>query len=268
MAILGDDQAADLRRAIFHSPLSPSSTPSPKKTTQPPRLQKRPNSPPSSSDSKKSPRRISRPARRAVFKALSQRDASPGDLSLGSPFLSRTHPANTLDPNNPRPLPHRRQIPAYDPKNLSIVSCSQPDWDLAIPHHPIAPSFLRLATLADFPKAKSTRPCNAKKAISQPPTPANWSCEDPPFASTSPAQTSQGDDFGSTPNASCLGKDRTPKPFDHRYRASGWQESCPQNNFRRIIAALIPAGEFCNHKINYLSEPGLPKSPSNEPSPS
>ncbi len=34
----------------------------------------------------------------------------------------------------------------------------------------------------------------------------------------------------------------------------GLQESCPQNNFRRIIAASIPPGEFCNHKINYFPE--------------
>jgi hypothetical protein len=29
------------------------------------------------------------------------------------------------------------------------------------------------------------------------------------------------------------------------------QESSPQNNFRRIIAAFVPAGEFCNHTVNY-----------------
>jgi hypothetical protein len=32
------------------------------------------------------------------------------------------------------------------------------------------------------------------------------------------------------------------------------QESSPQNNFRRVIGALIPQGEFCNHKVNYLPE--------------
>jgi hypothetical protein len=35
----------------------------------------------------------------------------------------------------------------------------------------------------------------------------------------------------------------------------GLQESSPQNNFRRIIACLIPKGQFCNHKINYFPEP-------------
>ena len=44
------------------------------------------------------------------------------------------------------------------------------------------------------------------------------------------------------------------KAFHHRYRRVGLQESSPQNNFRRIIAALISAGEFCNHNVNYLPE--------------
>jgi len=34
----------------------------------------------------------------------------------------------------------------------------------------------------------------------------------------------------------------------------GWQESSALNNFRRIIAARIPSGLFCNHKINYIPE--------------
>jgi hypothetical protein len=42
------------------------------------------------------------------------------------------------------------------------------------------------------------------------------------------------------------------KTFHHRYERVAVQESSPQNNFRRVIAALIPAGEFCNHKINYV----------------
>lgn len=41
------------------------------------------------------------------------------------------------------------------------------------------------------------------------------------------------------------------KAFHHRHARVGLQESCPQNNFRRIIAANVPAGEFCNHKVNY-----------------
>jgi len=44
------------------------------------------------------------------------------------------------------------------------------------------------------------------------------------------------------------------KAFDHRWPRVGLQESSPQNNFRRIIASYVAAGEFCNHKVNYFSE--------------
>jgi hypothetical protein len=51
------------------------------------------------------------------------------------------------------------------------------------------------------------------------------------------------------------GKKPDAKAWHHRHRRVGLQESCPQNNFRRIIACLIPKGQFCNHKINYFPEP-------------
>ena len=50
------------------------------------------------------------------------------------------------------------------------------------------------------------------------------------------------------------GKSSEAKAFHHRFPRAGLQESSPQNNFRRIIAAYVPAGEFCNHKINYVPE--------------
>jgi hypothetical protein len=46
-------------------------------------------------------------------------------------------------------------------------------------------------------------------------------------------------------------KDPESKAFHHQHARVGLQESSPQNNFRRIIAAFVPAGEFCNHTVNY-----------------
>ena len=50
------------------------------------------------------------------------------------------------------------------------------------------------------------------------------------------------------------GKPASIKANHHQTSRIGWQESSAQNNFRRIIAAMIPAGQFCNHKINYFPE--------------
>lgn len=52
------------------------------------------------------------------------------------------------------------------------------------------------------------------------------------------------------------GKKPGAKAWHHREPRIGLQESCPQNNFRRIIASMIPAGHFCNHKINYFPKSG------------
>jgi hypothetical protein len=65
---------------------------------------------------------------------------------------------------------------------------------------------------------------------------------------------SQGEDLYLDVRKFLASKGRDTKAYHHQYRRTGLQESCPQNNFRRIIASLVPAGSFCNHKVNYLPE--------------
>jgi hypothetical protein len=44
------------------------------------------------------------------------------------------------------------------------------------------------------------------------------------------------------------------KALHHKVRRIGWQESSALNNLRRIIAAPVSKGVYCNHKINYIPE--------------
>ena len=44
------------------------------------------------------------------------------------------------------------------------------------------------------------------------------------------------------------------RAFAHRERRAGFQRSAPQNNFRRLIAAIIPPGEFCFDTIKFVPE--------------
>ncbi|MFW6066028.1 MAG: hypothetical protein ACOC9S_04345, partial [Planctomycetota bacterium] len=69
-----------------------------------------------------------------------------------------------------------------------------------------------------------------------------------------PRAASQGSDLYLDVDAFLRGKGENTKAHHYRYPRIGLQESSPQNNFRRIIAAMIPAGEFCNHTVNYLPE--------------
>ena len=50
------------------------------------------------------------------------------------------------------------------------------------------------------------------------------------------------------------GTGREFKSDHYKHNRVAIQESSPQNNFRRIIAAPIARGEFCNHTINYCPE--------------
>jgi hypothetical protein len=63
---------------------------------------------------------------------------------------------------------------------------------------------------------------------------------------------SQGTDIFLDVHSFLAGADEDAKAYHHQFARVAVQESSPQNNFRRIIACLIPAGEFCNHTINYV----------------
>jgi hypothetical protein len=39
----------------------------------------------------------------------------------------------------------------------------------------------------------------------------------------------------------------------HKVQRVGFQESCPIDNWRRLIACLVPSGHYCVHKIRYFA---------------
>ncbi len=47
-------------------------------------------------------------------------------------------------------------------------------------------------------------------------------------------------------------KANSEKAFHSRVDRVGFQRSAPQNNFRRVIAAYVPAGEFCFDTVSYV----------------
>jgi hypothetical protein len=65
---------------------------------------------------------------------------------------------------------------------------------------------------------------------------------------------SQGNDLYLDTEAFLNGASEDSKAYHFRHSRVALQESSPQNNFRRIIAAMLPAEEFCNHTINYCPQ--------------
>ena len=231
MALLGDDQAADLRRAIVRQGLFTAVEAFPQKDNP--------------------ARRIFPEAKlsTAVF-AL----AKGTDGAAGRPFRARVHPGRFIEEDSPGLTLTTAAIPLYDPGNFTIVSCGQADWNLAV-RIMQSGRMGRLKEFAEFfqgevnetnerAKGNLTRVEREGKLVTRGANVCLYVVR--------PA--SQGEDLLLNVSSFLRDKGQDTKAYHHRYRRVGLQESSPQNNFRRIITAMIPAGEFCNHKINYLPE--------------
>lgn len=232
MAILGDDQAADLRKAILDKGAFTAIEAFPQKDD--PHL------------------RVFEEAKlsTAVFSIIRTTD----EETQAEAFVSRTHPANRICNTSPTLRLTNREIPIYDPENLTIVSCSQADWDLAV-RIVSSGRMGRLRQFAEFFQGEVNETVEKEKGNLLPPgqgghlvTRGACICQ----YVVRPA--SQGEDLFVNVTSFLQDKGADTKAFHHKYYRVGLQESCPQNNFRRIIGAMVPSGHFCNHKVNYLPE--------------
>ena len=231
MAILGDDQAADLRRQILDQAAFTSVDAFPQKDEP--------------------DRRVFREAKlsTAVFTFVKSADATVKAQS----FVARVHPADRIEESSPSLKLTTASIPLYDPANVTVVSCSQEDWDLAV-RIMGSGRMVRLKDYAEFfqgevnetnERARGNLLTNGKGQLV-----TRGAC----ICLYVPRPASQGTDLHLDVLRFLKDKGPDTKAFHHEHRRIGLQESCPQNNFRRIIASLIPAGEFCNHKVNCLPE--------------
>lgn len=169
-------------------------------------------------------------------------------------FRVRVHPGREIEPNSPS-LRMRRSDPAlYDPDNLPIVACSQEDWDLATRIMQNG----RLVRLRQFCAAfqgEVNETVNRGKGnLSDDPRDGPQVLRGSNICLYVLRPPSQGEAIYLRKERFLHGKRVGTKAWHFQQRRIGVQESCPQNNFRRIIASLIPKGEFCNHVINYFPE--------------
>jgi hypothetical protein len=171
------------------------------------------------------------------------------------PFRARVHPGKDIVSTSPSLLVRRADVKLYDPENQPIVACSQEDWDLAAR---IMASG-RLGRLGEFCTAYqgevNETTDGSKGNISD-------NAGDGPLILRGSSiclyvvrAASQGEAIYLRKAKYLKDKKPSAKAWHHQHRRVGLQESCPQNNFRRVIASLIPKGEFCNHKINYFPDP-------------
>jgi hypothetical protein len=145
-------------------------------------------------------------------------------------------------------------IPLYDPVNFTIVSCSQDDWDLATK---IMQSgrMTRLKEFTEFFQGEVNETNErARGNLTLNPDDGKLVTRGASVCLYILRDASQGEDLFLRVEKFLEGRGEDTKAFHHRHRRIALQESSPQNNFRRIITAQVPVGEFCNHTINYCPE--------------
>ncbi len=176
------------------------------------------------------------------------------DTSRPRPFQSRVHPGRTIEEHSPSLTLSTQEIPLYDPTNFTIVSCSQSDWDLAT-RIMRTNRLVRLGQSAEFFQGEVNETNERRRGnLTRSPNRGRLVTRGASICLYVSRPASQGADLLIDVERFLDGKGPDTKAFHHRQRRVGWQESSPQNNFRRIIAALVPVDTFFNHTVNYCPE--------------
>lgn len=231
MAILGDDQAADLRRMILTSGTFTSIDAFPQEDR--PDLRVFPEAKMCT----------------AIFTVVKTDDTQ----LRGEPFVSRRNPANIVDLTAPKLLIGNTDVGLYDPANLTIISCHQDDWD-------IAARIIRNGRMGRLGESVSffqgeVNETNAKKdgcltGSKGGKLVTRGAC----VCLYVTRLASQGTDLYLNVAKFLEGKPESAKAWHHRHPRVVLQELASRSNVRRVIAARLAAGEFCNHTINYAPQ--------------
>ena len=225
MPILGDDQAAEVRRSLLQN-----SHPSAFEAF------------PQKDDPKK---RVFEEAKLAT--AIFVVHSKP----RGERFLMRTHPGRTIEPSSPSVYLQREGVTAFDPLNSAIPACSQEDWDLALKivmQEPI----VRLGDLAKSFQGEVNETNERRRGAFTSDNTAPLILRGANICTYAVRKASQGEDIHLDVSRFLAGKEQESKAFAHQSERLGFQRSSPQNNFRRIIAALLKQGCFCFDTVSYV----------------
>lgn len=232
MAVLGDDQAADIRRRIVEVGAFTGIEAFPQKDNP--------------------VRRVFPEAKLSTAVFILQK-GSAGDPD-GREFIARVHPGRMIESHSASLKLSTASIPLYDPANFTIVSCSQDDWDLAT-RIMQSGRMTRLKEFTEFFQGEVNETNErAKGNLTLNPDDGKLVTRGASVCLYILRDASQGEDLFLRVEKFLDGKGEDTKAFHHRHRRIALQESSPQNNFRRIITAFVPIDEFCNHTINYCPE--------------
>ena len=230
MAILGDDQAAGVRRLIFAEGAFTGVESFPQKDD--------------------ASRRVFPEAKlsTAAFHLFKTTDA----VAKNAQFRSRVHPAQYIEDTSPSLLLSTRELELYDPENLAVVSCDQADWDLVV-RLTTNSRVGRLRRYAEFFQGEVNETNERRRGCFTATGEGQLVVRGASICLYIHREASQGTDLWLNTDRFLEGKGPDTKAYHHRWPRVALQESSPQNNFRGLIAAAVPAGEFFNHTVNYTT---------------
>ena len=176
----------------------------------------------------------------------------PAKRHTSSRFASYVHPSRFIEKSTSALWTDNDRIRVYDPENLTIVSCTQKDWDLMASLH--SEHIARLRNYARFFQGEVNQTIVTARGFLTEPERGQLVTRGANISLYQLREASQGQKIYLNVGAFLKGCRDETKSSHHQSERIGLQESSAQNNFRRIIACRIPKGCFCNHKINYTTE--------------
>ena len=232
MAVLGDDQAADIRRSIVEVGYFTGIEAFPQKDDPRNRV---------FTEAKLST---------AVFTLKKERQEN----GSSPPFRARVHPGSTIEESSPSLTLTTEQIPMYDPANFTIVSCSQADWEI-VANLIASGRMRRLSELCTSYQGEVNETVEKSRgALSKDENDGTLILRGSNVCLYVVREASQGEDYYLREARFLEGKSPTSKAFHGRQRRVGFQRSSPQNNFRRIVATIIEPGNYCFDTVSYIIE--------------
>jgi hypothetical protein len=228
MPLLGDDQASGIRKALLRDGTFRQIHAFPQKDNV--------------------ARRVFRDAKLSTALFVFRKGTGPENEP--PPFPSVRHVANTIDATSPSLMLRTTEIPLYDPSNLTIVSCSQADWDLAA-RVMQRPGIRRLGSMCKSYQGEVNETTD-KDFLSRDASSGCLVLRGANVCMYVLREASQGVPLFLDSKRYQAAKVNSEKAFHSRVDRVGFQRSAPQNNFRRVIAAYVPAGEFCFDTVSYI----------------
>lgn len=167
-------------------------------------------------------------------------------------FTSYVHPANEIDLQSPHLALSADSIEAFDAANLTIPSGDEVDWQLAqrVAAHP---AFSTLGAYCKSFQGEINEGSDKSLLSSDDAEGRRLVLRGAAVTRYVLRAASQGE-LKYLDEAAYRSLRRAERAGHHRQTRVGFQRSAPQNNYRRLIATPIPAGEHCFDTISYVPE--------------